>query len=237
MNLALPTAFLLSSALLVKRTNAHGVEVRQCVSADGTSINFYVEHWHGPLSSPAQAGTMTIQEGSTQVTKIPDGVLNNYDDTRTDQDWDCLGGVGAIPAVVTTCNNPQNNWVYYRYPLQCGAPVTYTLLSGNTAVLTSGCGNTLYPASFTSTFQDTSAPVIKIDGQIIPSDITVTADTIASTSASVSFQVTADDCDPSPNVQISDDTGANNYPTPTSFISGDILSGTFPIGDTQVTVS
>ena len=58
---------------------------------------------------------------------------------------------------------------------------------------------------------------------------------LASTSASVSFQVTADDCDPTPNVQVSDG-GVNSYPV---FIGGSInqASGTFPLGDTQVTVS
>ena len=145
------TAFL-SCALLIKTTNAHGVEVRQCVSTDGTSINFYIKHWHGILSTPEDAGTMTIQEGTTNVTRIPDGILNNYNATgTTDQDWGCLGGTGIIPGLVgAECNPPDFNtlddsplpplkeWVFYSYPLQCGSQVTYTLLNGNTDVLDDG---------------------------------------------------------------------------------------------------
>ena len=249
------TAFL-SCALLIKTTNAHGVETRQCDSTDGTSINFYIKHWHGFLSTPEEAGTMTIQEGTTNVTRIPDGILNNYNATgTTDQDWGCLGGTGVIPGLVGAECNPPNlkEWVFYSYPLKCGSEVTYTLLSGNTDVLDDGteynfCGSDpsdptaicyrcpsspLYPASITSTFQDTSAPVIKIDGQIEGSYIIVPADTDYA-SASFSFQVTAEDCDPAPTVQVSDG-GVNNYPI-TSGASFQ-ASGTFPPGDTQVTVS
>ena len=238
------TAFL-SCALLIKTTNAHGVEVRQCVSTDGTSINFYIKHWHGILSTPEDAGTMTIQEGNATVTKIPDGILNNYNATgTTDQDWGCLGGTGIIPGLVgAECNPPDlKEWVFYSYPLQCGSQVTYTLLSGNTAVLNDGTSSIwgygclsspLYPASITSTFQDTSAPVIKIDGQIEGSYIIVPSDTDCA-SASFSFQVTAEDCDPAPTVQVSDG-GVNNYPLTSG--SSYQASGTFPLGDTQVTVS
>lgn len=76
----------------------HGVEVRQCRTPSG-NIRFFVEHWHGPLASTLDAGTMDIRfdnlsAGTSEITtKYPEGLFNNKDIYSTSQasGWGCIG--------------------------------------------------------------------------------------------------------------------------------------------------
>eukprot|EP00956_Cyclotella_meneghiniana_P021945 scaffold40689_cov23-Cyclotella_meneghiniana.AAC.1 len=81
---------------------------------------------------------------------------------------------------------------------------------------------TLYPAvipTFTAT--DSLAPILEIDGNAPPYAIVVTADNVGDSSKSVTFTATAeDDCDSSPIISFSHDSGYD-----------------FPIGSTDVIVT
>ena len=98
-------------------------------------------------TSASGAGTMTIKDASgSTVTLTPNGAIYGQTSANVGNAADCAGGTTLLSS---TCNNPKNNWVYYDFPNDCSAasPPQYTLLSGNTAVLTTGCGTTLYPTT------------------------------------------------------------------------------------------
>ena len=74
---------------------------------------------------------------------------------------------------------------------------------------------------YKGTATDSSAPILEIDGNAPPYTIVVTADNVGDSSKSVTFTATAeDDCDSSPIISFSHDSGYD-----------------FPIGSTNVTVT
>ena len=92
---------------------AHGVQVGYCQLSNGY-IRIFVEHWHGNLSTPGQAGTMSITTtyGSTSVTQnlTPTGVINNTS-------YNNLSGCGSSISIISSCSgqaNTYNDWVSYQ---------------------------------------------------------------------------------------------------------------------------
>jgi len=218
----------IAAVSFINTVDGHGTEVRQCITPDG-KLRFFVEHWHGTpnfqseLSSAGAAGTMTIRDNKTGASAnyYPIAMINNQGRSASTR-WGCINN--ALPTLVSSCNRSYNDWVYYEYPVTCNQQVSYTLLSGNTVVLQEAC-STLYPATVTRIIRDSSPPVpkINVNGQNrnLPYTITVMADSTESTSAVVTFTVSAtDDCDASPSVT-------------TNYASG----SSFPLGDTQITVT
>jgi hypothetical protein len=201
----LPIVLLLSG---LAEVHSHGVAVYSCLSASG-ALRIFIEHWHGALSSPSDAGTMTIQDniaGGT-ITKLPDGIQNSRSYTGL---TGCAGG--GIPTSASLCigsAGTEHNWVYYDFPTSCGNPTSNTLLSGNTVVLQEDCSS-LYPVTLTGTFNDNNPPTIFVDGQsCLGGSVTITREadytcngftTVWGTQASdVAWtQTTTDDCDTSP---------------------------------------
>jgi len=210
----------IAAVSFINTVDGHGTEVRQCVTPNG-QLRFFVEHGGGNLDGGSTAGSMTIRDDKTnaQITKIQDGIINDQGRYASDR-WGCINDV--LPDVVNTCGGGKeyNDWVYYEYPVTCNRQVSYTLLSDNIVALEEACGS-LYPAIFKGFIRDASPPVPKINGQNLPYTITVMADSTESTSAVVTFAASAtDDCDARPSVT-------------TNYASG----SSFPLGDTQVTVT
>ena len=208
---------LLSTLSLFRGAYSHGTEVRRCIT-NGGIIRFYVKHWHSTLSNPSSAGSMTIrnEDDGTTVTKLPDGVLNNFAGTNFP---DCNGG--STQVTVCSGQNGDDDWVYYNYVGVCDQPLHYTLLSGNTVVLTEAC-SALYPASIQTTFYDTDPPEIYVEGNECVGQIDVTGYTeYGQTTGAAFFTVTTtDDCDAAPDITVSHPTGT-----------------VFPLGTTTVTVT
>lgn len=171
-----------------------------------------MEHWHGNLTSPSQAGTMNITTtyGSTTITQnlTPTGVINNTA-------WNQLSGCGSSISIVAQCSgeaNRYNDWVYYDFaPAACNVQVSIRLNAGNTVVLTEACSN-LYPVTISGTFYDNAPPVISCN------NITVQGCDSAVVS---NYNVSVNDaCDANPTVTYSIAPGSK-----------------FPQGTTQVTVT
>ena len=112
--MAIIPRFLLGSIFFGLRfvtTLAHGVQVRECITDRGF-LRIFVEHWHGDLSSPGQAGTMQIRDDTDGIgavqTLLPIGLVNNVVNSATD-----LPGCVGESEQVTTCNLAYSDWVYY----------------------------------------------------------------------------------------------------------------------------
>ena len=218
-----------AAVVFIPLAHGHGVEVRQCLTPAG-NMRFFVLHWHGALNAPSDAGTMQIQfdnlsaETSTVITTEADGMFNNKNIYSSSQatGWGCIDD--ATPTIVgSSCRSSEDDWVYFERSSTCNRPVRYTLLAGNTVYLMDGCSSpNLYNAvipTFTAT--DASAPIPKIDGNTLPYSIVVTADNVGDSSKIVTFSATAeDDCDSSPTISFSQESGS-----------------AFPIGNTDVTVT
>lgn len=203
--------FLLFGSLA--EVHSHGVAVYSCLSTIGT-LRIFIEHWHGNLSSASSAGTMTIQDNSNggTLTKVPDGLEN-------DVEWQNLSGCsgGSSPTPNNFCSSyvsRYDDFVYYDFPTGCNVPTSYTLLSGNTVVLTESC-STLYPAQMSQTFGDNGKPDITINGNSCADGgsitVNVEADYTCNNFATVWNQpiqasnpswitTAADDCDTNPSV-------------------------------------
>lgn len=215
-------SLLLVAEFVATVVHGHGTEVRRCITPEG-NLRIFIEHWHGDLSDPGQAGTMTIQQnhlaGSPTTTLFPSGTVNNLLPGSLPG---CI--TGTADTLVTTCSQAYNDWVWYDFPVTCNQPVSYTLLAGNTVVLTEGCG-ALYPATIAEAngFTDQGGPAIAIDGQPCEGHVVMASTADACTPSGVATWVptVADDCDPNPSIPQS------------SLQSGD----TFLLGDTPVTIS
>jgi len=144
MNFSIVIMFLIGG---LSQVHSHGTEVRTCLTTTGMRI--FVEHWH-PGTPPPNTGTMTIQAnhepGAPSTPLIATGHVY---DTAPGSLPGCRSG--ESDALVISCDLVHNNWVYYDFPITCGVPVEYTLISGQTEVLTEGCTE-LYPAVIQGTF-------------------------------------------------------------------------------------
>ena len=145
----------------ISQSMAHGVQVAYCELNNGY-LRIFIEHWHGNLSigSLGSNDNMQIQttvNGSSSTQTInPTGTINNT--TKNN-----ISSCGSSISILSACSgsaNSYNDWVYYDFaPAACGTSITFTLLQGNSVVLTEACSN-LYPASVTATFYDNSPPVL-----------------------------------------------------------------------------
>ena len=147
----------------LQEARAHGTQTRHCVTSTG-NLRIFVEHWHGFLSSPGVAGTMTIQDltANTQQALIPHGVINDV----TAANLHTAGGCQSpVTTLATICPNESgyNDWVYYDFEVSCAVHANYRFISGNTYYLQEACSN-LYPVDFTesiacATDEPTPAPI------------------------------------------------------------------------------
>lgn len=135
--------------LLVRFTqvSSHGTEVRYC-KTNSQKLRIFVAHWHeGEVDQPSDAGKMNIRNDNTnEVYELtPDGVINNHDKTNLTDVGDCQG---VETFLATTCPtiNDDDDWAYFDFNVSCENPPQYSLLAGNTIILTEGCAD-LYPAS------------------------------------------------------------------------------------------
>jgi hypothetical protein len=231
LNLKQAVAFLTSIAAtaILPVAQGHGVQVRVCQTPSGMT-RFFVMHWHGALTSPSEAGTMTIRfqdqiaGTTTDSLQYAHGMINGKNIYTSTTGWGCIRD--ATPTQVgTSCYNGEDDWVYYDYSSTCNRPVQYTLLAGTTCYLQDAActaGNVYPAATGWFTASDASPPVPMINGNSLPwSPIVVTASNVGDTSAVVTFAATAvDDCDSNPSLALSHASGSS-----------------FPIGDTDVTVT
>ena len=153
-------------------------------------------------------------------------------DTYSHVESTSIVGVQTGDPYAHTCHHwrgdARMNWAVYERQAQCNINIRFTLLAGNTAVLTDGCtgsgafGN-LYPAVIGPVvFTDSANPVPKVDGNTLPYTLEVEAASLDSGGEIVSYAISAgDDCDASPTVVV--------YQGPAS-------GSTFPVGDTLVTI-
>jgi len=131
----------------LSQVHSHATEVRTCLTTTGMRI--FVEHWHSG-TPPANTGTMTIQANHEPgAPSTPLIAAGHVYDTAPGSLPGCRSG--ESDALVLSCELVHNNWVYYDFPITCGVPVEYTLISGQTIVLTEGCTE-LYPAVIQGTF-------------------------------------------------------------------------------------
>ena len=107
---------LLFATHCLQKVASHGVETRYCITTAG-NLRIFIEHWHGNLSSPSQAGTMTIQDltpiGQPQQDLIANGIINNVSWNQTHVSGNCAGGL--ITTEASTCpgtGKAYNDWVY-----------------------------------------------------------------------------------------------------------------------------
>merc|ERR1719221_2436229 len=88
---------------------------------------------------------MTLNTPSGQVTSNPDYMLQD----KAVSYLDGLCADGFSTDLITTCSSDDhhNDWAVYEFTVgSCSTTSSFTLLSGNTVVLTEACGN-LYPAT------------------------------------------------------------------------------------------
>ena len=209
------TLLTLLSVAKVKQVLSHGVETRYCLTNDN-KLRIFVEHWHGNLSSGSTAGTLSIRDNNSGVTTalIPNGVFNNV---ASDASLASLGNCqGDSTVLSTTCNQNYNDWVYFDFPTGCGTLPTYTLLQGNTVVLTEACSS-LYPATISLSDACEGVP------RALCQDVTVSTDVSSCTANVAAALIDNGSSDPDGD-SISFSVGG---------VSG-VTSGTYPLGANSV---
>ena len=101
------SGILLLLANHLSSVDAHGIEVRQCITLD-EKLRIFVEHWHGDLSSAFIAGTMSISvnhlAGAPTFNVQPTGFVNNAPPEN-------LPGCNGSSQIVSICNTENlNDW-------------------------------------------------------------------------------------------------------------------------------
>ncbi|MDF1673952.1 MAG: hypothetical protein P1U41_10620, partial [Vicingaceae bacterium] len=149
------TKQLLSLSLLffafgLSNTKAHSVQVGYCVNCAG-DLRLWVEHWHNNANPNSTTMNIQLQVGpnTINITGSPDTAVQGVPIGQ-------LPGCFTPMTVFSQCQgtgiyapNSHNDWVAYDFPnVQCGVPITITVISGNTA-FTMDCGNpvNMFPAS------------------------------------------------------------------------------------------
>ena len=140
---------------------SHSVQVQYCVSCSG-DLRIWLEHWHAQWGEDPNSTTMTISitiNGTTStITSVPGGAVNNMTPGQ-------LPGCSTPIIYVAGCpgeENTYNDWVYYDFPgLPANVPLSFTIISGNTAFTADGCG--MYPL----TVNFTLSTILSIDDQYI----------------------------------------------------------------------
>jgi hypothetical protein len=164
MKLIFTAALLCINTAILK---AHSVQIAYCVSCNG-DLRIFVEHWHG--TEDPNSTTMTINltvNGNPQTQTQPPvtGIIN--------VPFGQLPGCSTPVTSVASCPgnaNTYNDWVIYDYfGLPSGVPISFTIISGNTAFTADGCG--MYPLTVNFTIPpqvNNNAPVDVCFGQQTP---------------------------------------------------------------------
>jgi hypothetical protein len=127
--------------------NAHSVQVAYCSSCSG-DLRLFVEHWHATEDPNSTTMTIDVTIGGTTTTQTgsPQGSFQNVPLAN-------LPGCTNPIQILSSCPgqaNTYNDWVIYDFTgLPCGVPLVFTILSGNTAFTSDGCG--MYPATISFT--------------------------------------------------------------------------------------
>jgi hypothetical protein len=89
---------------------------------------------------------MTLQDDVTlaQTTSSPNFMLP--DTAVASLDSQCATGITTTLISDCPSDSYRDDWAVYAFQVSCGSTSSYTLLSGNTVVLTEACSN-LYPAT------------------------------------------------------------------------------------------
>jgi gliding motility-associated-like protein len=150
---------LLVFAFASKDIKAHSVQVGYCVNCNG-DLRIWVEHWHTTenpnnttMNIQLQVGPNTININGSPDTSVQNVAKANLPGCFTPMTTfsECQG-TGFYSA------NYHNDWIAYDFPgIQCGVPITITVISGNT-VFTQDCGNpvNMFPASTSFTIPCTT---------------------------------------------------------------------------------
>ncbi|MBN8702818.1 MAG: gliding motility-associated C-terminal domain-containing protein [Bacteroidetes bacterium] len=139
--------------LIKSNVRAHSVQVGYCISCTG-DLRLYVEHWHNAEdpSSTTMTLELTVNGNTTNITGSPAGSL-------IDVAFADLPACSTPLTVFANCNdaNTYNDWVIYDFPnVPCGVPLSFKIISGNTAFTEDGCG--MYPATVNFTKSCATAP-------------------------------------------------------------------------------
>ena len=125
----------------ISQLYSHSVQVQYCISCNG-DLRIWLEHWHGTQdpNSTTMTISVTINGVTNTITSVPGGgVINMLPNS--------LPGCSTPITYVTGCPGEENNyddWVYYDFPgLPTNVPISFTIISGNTAFTMDGCG--MYP--------------------------------------------------------------------------------------------
>merc|ERR1719442_175004 len=92
---------------------------------------------------------MTLNTPAGQIVQNPDYMLQD----KAVSYLDGLCAAGFSTDLITTCSSDDhhNDWAVYEFTVgSCSTSSSFTLVSGNTVVLTEACGN-LYPATISGT--------------------------------------------------------------------------------------
>ena len=126
---------------------SHSVQVQYCVSCNG-DLRIWIEHWHGTASPSSTTMTISLNINgvTTTQTSAPGGGVVNTPSAA-------LPGCSTPITYVTGCpgdQNTYNDWVFYDFNgLPPGVPITFTIISGNSAFTQDGCN--MFPLAVTFT--------------------------------------------------------------------------------------
>ncbi len=143
--LAITVIFILSM-MANNEVSAHSVQVGYCVSCNG-DLRVWVEHWHN--SASPNSTTMTLQLNvNGNITNINGNPNTNIPSTAGNLPgcFTPLTVFASCPSSSPCAANTCGDWVSYDFlGLQCGVPISVTVISGNSAFTQDACG--MYPAS------------------------------------------------------------------------------------------
>ena len=130
---------------------AHGVEVRHCLTTEG-KLRIFVEHWHNDfIESIAEAGTADFAIEQLNVINevdaiAPTGIINDVNVYNGDLLPGCVGT--GNPPIDSFCVNQTAyyDWAYFDFTFSCEVPSSYTILKGNSNILERGCKE-VYPVT------------------------------------------------------------------------------------------
>ncbi len=155
LSISLIIVFISLFSSFFSKLQAHSVQIAYCVSCNG-DLRIFVEHWHSTeaLNSTTMTISLTINGVTTTQTASPQSGLQ-------DTPFASLPGCSTPITVAAACPgdaNTYNDWVIFDYTgLPCGVPISFTIISGNTAFTSDGCA--MYPltAGFTISCGGSSA--------------------------------------------------------------------------------
>ena len=165
--IALIFFWLISLMFNQSKLNAHSVQIAYCIDCSG-NLRIFVEHWHGTENPSTTNMTidLTIAGSTTTQTQPPAFGL-------IDVPFASLPGCVTPITSVAGCSgqmNTYNDWVIYDYSgLPTGVPIAFTIISGNNAFTSDGCG--MYPLTVNFTIPPASSNALPVDvcvGQLTP---------------------------------------------------------------------